>query len=127
MILFTTVDADDTTVRFRYDPQAVQIVKSVPVHRWDPQAKEWTVETSWVELLAKRFYDKGYLVSVDGELWAPPDPKLIAPPLLALFDVLPARLRAPAYRALSKVLHPDAGGDVELMKQLNQANERSSR
>lgn len=35
-----------------------------------------------------------------------------------LFDEIPDRLTLPAYRALSKVLHPDAGGDAEAMKVL---------
>jgi hypothetical protein len=126
VILITTVDDDRATVRFAYDPTAVAIMKSVPVHRWDPVHKQWTTETGWVELLAKRFHDKRFLVSVDGELWTPPDPAKFAPPILALFDALPARLRNPAYKALSKVLHPDAGGDTELMKQLNEANRQQS-
>jgi hypothetical protein len=123
VILFTTGDDEQSTVRFRYDPVAVEIMKSVPVHRWDPQAKQWTTETSWVQLLAKRFHEKGYQVAVDGELWAPPNLRTLAPPILALFDVLPAHLRAPAFKALAKILHPDAGGDTELMKQLNKAME----
>ena len=98
MILFTTVDDELTTVRFRYDPDAVEIMKSVPVHRWDPVHKQWTTESSWVELLAKRFHDRGYTVAIDGELWAPPDPKALAPPMVALFDALPAHLRGPAYQ-----------------------------
>ena len=75
MILFTTSpdDPDYTTVRFQYDEVALAIIKSVPVHRWDPSHKKWTVETSWVQLLAKRFADKGYSVAIDDELWAPPD------------------------------------------------------
>ena len=123
MILFTTLDDEHTTVRFPYDERAVQIIKSVPVHRWDPATKTWTTETSWVQLLAKRFHDTGFPVAVDGDLWAPPDMKTLRPPMQALFDALPAHLRKPAYLALSRVLHPDAGGDQELMKQLNNAME----
>jgi hypothetical protein len=125
VILFTTLDDDYSTVRFRYDETCIEIIKSVPVHRWDRDRKLWTTETSWVQLLAKRFHDKGFQVAIDNELWKPPDMKALSPPLQALFDVLPAHLRRPAYKALSKVLHPDAGGDTELMKQLNQANERN--
>lgn len=124
MILFTTLDDEQTTVRFRYDPDAVEIMKSVPVHRWDPVRKHWTTESSWVELLAKRFHDRGHQVAIDGQLWAPPNMKTLAPPITALFDALPAHLRSPAYKALSKILHPDAGGDLELMKQLNNVMDR---
>jgi hypothetical protein len=123
VILFTTSTEDDeyTIVEFRYDPRAVEIMKSVPVHRWSRLDKQWTTETTWVELLCKRFTDAGYLCAVDGELWTPPDPKAFAEPLQALFDALPARLRTPAFRALSKVLHPDTGGDDQWMKQLLKA------
>ena len=86
MILFTTSpdDPDYTTVRFQYDEVALAIIKSVPVHRWDPSHKRWTVETSSVQLLAKRFADKGYSVAIDDELWPrlrtwPPSVHLSAP------------------------------------------------
>jgi hypothetical protein len=115
-----------STVRFPYDEDAVAIMKSVPVHRWNARVKEWTTETSWVELLAKRFCDRGFDVAIDGELWYPPDPKAFAEPLEAFFAALPPRLRVPAYKALSKVLHPDTGGDTEWMKQLNTAKNRTS-
>jgi hypothetical protein len=124
VILITTLDDDYSTVTFRYDPRAVEIMKSVPVHRWNGQDKEWTTETSWVQLLAKRFHDNGYSVAVDGDLWSPPDIKALSSPILSLFDALPAHLKQPVYRALSKVLHPDVGGDTELMKELNKAIER---
>jgi hypothetical protein len=121
MILITSLDDEYSTVRFNYDPEAVEIMKSVPVHRWSREDKRWTTEASWVELLAKRFTEKGYAVAIDGEVWRPPDPKVLAPPLEAFFRALPAHLRGPAYKALVRVLHPDTGGDNEWMKQLNKA------
>ena len=123
MILFTTSDDDPdyTTVRFNYDPVAVEVMKSVPVHRGDPVAKQWATESSWVELLAKRFHEKGFSVAVDGELWQPPDMTVLGSPICGLFQALPAHLRRPAYLALSRVLHPDAGGGTELMQELNKA------
>lgn len=39
----------------------------------------------------------------------------------AMFNALPTELRVDAYRALARVLHPDAGGDVEAAKTLNAA------
>ena len=38
-----------------------------------------------------------------------------------LFVVLPEHLRAPAHKALSRVLHPDTGGDHECMVALGNA------
>jgi hypothetical protein len=128
VILIETLDGDYSTIRFRYDPRAVEIMKSVPVHRWNPADKYWTTETSWVQLLAKKFYDAGYPVQIDSELWEPGSSVAgTSKPIVALFAVLPIRLRVPVFRALTKVLHPDMGGDVELMKQLNQAMENRSR
>ncbi len=118
-------DGEYATVAFAYDPRAVEIIKAVPVHRWDPDAKRWTTETSWVQLLARRYTDQGYTVEIDGDLWRPENPAAVTGPALpALFDQLPDRLRSPVYKALARVLHPDAGGDTALMQQLNQANQR---
>jgi hypothetical protein len=127
VILFLTSAEDDgyATVRFPYDPEAVEIIKSAPVHRWSPRDKQWTTETAWVELLAKRFHDQGYDVAVDGELWAPPDPAALVDPLRALFEALPPRLRPAAFKALSKILHPDTGGDNAWMRQLIEANNKT--
>ena len=66
-------------------------------------------------------------MSVDGHLWQPPAASSSssgssAPagsPIKALFRTLTEHLRQPTYKALSKVLHPDAGGDTALMQQLN--------
>jgi hypothetical protein len=124
MILFTTLpDGDHSTCRFAYDETCLKIIKSAPVHRWDRDTKTWTTETAWVELLCKRFTDAGFAVAVDGELWTPPDPKTLAAPIQGLFDALPARLRPLVFKALARILHPDAGGDLELMKQLNKVND----
>ncbi len=123
MISFNLGDGDYSILKFPYDEAAIKIVKSVPIHRWSSEAKTWTVETSWLQLLEKRFTDASYTVAIDGELWTPPDMKALSPPMSALFDALPAHLRQPAYQVLSKVLHPDVGGDQELVKQLNTAME----
>jgi hypothetical protein len=117
------------TVRFaRYDAQAVAIIKSTPLHRWDKERKTWTVDMESVPLLAQTFETAGFLVAVDGVPWAErstPKAETFASPLVALFGVLPSHMRKPTYRALSKVFHPDAGGDTKLMQQLNDALERS--
>ncbi|MGI9146036.1 MAG: hypothetical protein ACR2IK_05725, partial [Chloroflexota bacterium] len=42
----------------------------------------------------------------------------------ALFEQLPADRREAAYRALARALHPDVGGDTELMMSLNLAFDR---
>ena len=40
---------------------------------------------------------------------------------VAMFDEIPDTLRQPVYRALIKVLHPDAGGDLAATKKLTTA------
>lgn len=121
MISFKTIDDDYTEVKFPSNEEALKVVKSAPVHRWDPDRKVWTVETSWVELLCKRFTEKGFDCSINGKLWSPPDVKVLSSPIGALFQALPDHLRRPVYLALAKTLHPDAGGDKTLMQELNKA------
>jgi hypothetical protein len=41
----------------------------------------------------------------------------------AFYRCLPERLREPVYKALVRVLHPDAGGDIKLMQELNAARD----
>ena len=127
MIIFTTFDRwdDVVSVRFVYDPRAVSIMKTAPFHRWDPDVKCWYTDIDCVDALASTFTRHGYTCVIDGEEWSPVDSKKLTQPLQVLFDALPAHLRAPVYRALSRALHPDAGGDVEWMKQLNVANDRA--
>jgi hypothetical protein len=122
MILFTTLDDDYSEARFPYNEEALKVIKSAPVHRWDASRKVWTVETSWVQLLAERFRRGGFDVAIDGEIWTgPPKPEVVGSPLAALLEALPANLRRPTYLALCRVLHPDAGGDTKWMQELNKA------
>ena len=123
MIRITT-DGYHSTVTFPYDAEAVAIIKTIPVHRWDPKTKTWTTETSWVRLLATRLHAQGFDIAIDGVPFTPDPPKPLGLPFDALFAILPERLRLPVFRALSKVLHPDHGGDTALMQQLNRAKER---
>lgn len=123
MILVTTT-TEAATVRFHYDPKAVEIIKTVPGRRWDPEAKTWTIGVDWVQLLARRFHDAGYPVQIDRKLWTPPAVSTTGPALPAFYQQLPDRLKEPVYKALIKVLHPDAGGDTALAQQLNTARDK---
>jgi hypothetical protein len=112
-------------VSFPYDARAVEIIRTVPGRRWSPEHRHWTILHADVRMASVMFLRAGYDVAIDGvpyeEVQRSSAP--VASPLPALFAVLPQRLRLPAYRALSKVLHPDAGGDTALMQQLNKAME----
>ena len=111
-------------VRFAYDPSLVALVKTVPSYArsWRPTGKVWLVDRFYAEQLARDMAALGYLVtglepeerhSDDRANWA-----------RALFRrVGPARA-GPAFRALSRVLHPDnaATGDTQLQRELNAAH-----
>jgi hypothetical protein len=113
-------------VTFPYDAEAVELVKTIPGRRWDPGHKHWTIDALDVRMAAVMFLRAGYDVAIDGvpyeEVQRSSAPRVS--PLVSFFAGLPVRLRQPAYRALSKVLHPDAGGDTVLMQELNRAIER---
>ncbi len=93
MISFKTIDDDYTEVKFPSNEEALKVVKSAPVHRWDPDRKVWTVETSWVELLCKRFTEKGFDCSINGKLWSPPDVKVLS---FSYWGVVPGVARPPS-------------------------------
>lgn len=124
MIRVTTTGSK-ATVAFAYDEKIIAIVKGMPGRRWDPGAKHWTVDARDARALASQLARAGYVVSLDGKLVESGSAgALTGDPLEALFRQLPVHLREPVYRALSRVLHPDLGGDAELMKQLNNASGR---
>lgn len=127
MIRITT-GGSTARVAFPYDAEAVAIVKSIPGRRWDPERRHWTIDAGDARIAAERFVRAGYAVQLDGRPFeATTQQSTRSPnvgPFLALFTILPKHLRTPVYRALSRVLHPDAGGDTSLMQQLNQAKER---
>jgi hypothetical protein len=113
-------------VSFPYDAKAVELIKTIAGRRWNPDFKRWTIEAGDIAMAAVMFVRAGYDVAIDGQPYeevsrssAP-----ILSPLVSFFAALPHRLRQPTYRALSKVLHPDAGGDTRLMQELNRAMER---
>jgi hypothetical protein len=117
------------TVRFRYDPDLVGLIKTiVPSYgrSWRPHDKSWTVDIDWTAELIAAARAAGHTVitDVDGaENAQHQHPHSDRGPGWAngLFDRVGSS-RAPAcYKALSRVLHPDAGGDTALQQELNRA------
>jgi len=107
-------------VRFDYTDGAVDGLKAtVPsrCRRWQPATKTWLVDASYRAAVAAMFAAHGYRVTGGPQRaqqhWAG-----------GLFAALPVRLHDPAYRALSRVLHPDFGGDTQLQQELNDARRR---
>lgn len=112
---------------FKYDSWLVELVKTLPGHRFDRASKTWTVRDS-VESVRQFFERNGVQVLVSGQHnrtasngkhsngtdWA-----------VALLGECSPELRQQVFRALSKVLHPDTGGDQRLMQQLLEARKRT--
>lgn len=121
-------DRGEVLVSFRYDPEVIGLIKTLPVwgRRWNPETKEWTVRESFTSELIGLLEFAGHRVLVTGARAAPP-PRL-APRgetwADALLDAVGPQRVEKVHRALVKVLHPDVGGDDELMAQLNRARDR---
>lgn len=119
-------------VSFKYDPEVVGIVKTIPSKAWVPEGKYWTILATHIPVLANMLVAKGHTVSVNGEKWVhtqaktgPFDPYVKNPstgnPFQDFFAGIPEAYRVKAYKALTRVFHPDTGGDEALMKKLNEA------
>lgn len=131
--MVSRVVADSTSARVFCPYELRELVKTFPGRKWRPDEKCWTVGLSTVDALADALRAVGETVFVtraDGTPWtsgraehghrAAPSSSW-AESLLGA--VGPERADA-VFRALSRVLHPDAGGDTALMQQLNAARTR---
>ncbi len=114
-------------VTFPYDPDVVTGIKElVPPHSraYDPDAKCWYVSSAYRdivhELLEAVFID----VETDPERTYTP-PTRTTPRteyhVLHLQPSAPPELVEAAYRTLTKLYHPDRGGDTETMAAINAA------
>lgn len=113
-------DPRSADIRFNYEPEAVDLIKRTvpPAFRtYAPSTRTWCVDEPYVDralaVLGRHF---GSVDITDQRT-----PAIGADWATALRDQLPEPLRQPVYRALLRVVHPDAGGDTELTKQLNNA------
>jgi hypothetical protein len=115
---------DHIELHFRYDREALAALKSqVPgsAREWDPDEKLWIVHEPYVDRILATLRDFVGMVEVADLRRPGRRPGPVADWASALFNALPDHLRQPAFRALSKVLHPDIGGDPRLAQQLNDA------
>lgn len=102
---------------FPYDRRAVTRLKRLGSTYWDPDERVWRSPLHRIEEIRHVFWDLGYAIedlTVEEAAVAKP-----APPedvFVTLMATVPDRLRDPVYRALARVLHPDAGGDGRLMQ-----------
>ncbi|MCI4674784.1 hypothetical protein [Candidatus Mycolicibacterium alkanivorans] len=109
--------------RFPYSPDVIGIIKTAPAYsrEWDPARKRWLIDigpdaSAVIDLLV----DHGHTVvglpeqrrTADSATWAE-----------ELLTACPPHIREQVYRALTKVLHPDAGGTTKLQQELNDARQ----
>lgn len=113
----------DVTLRFRYDPQVVDTIKTVPAasRSWDATAKEWTIEKHYWTWLADALRRLGHTVSATGAEQPTQSQQNVVDWADAMFAATPERLVKPLYKAVLQVVHPDIGGDTTLAQAVTQA------
>lgn len=89
--------------------------------RWDSRDKFWDFSPLWVNDLASNLRSAGAFVRISYEKLPEESAAEEGDWAVALFAALNPELGQKAYRALSQVLHPDAGGDGRAQQQLNDA------
>jgi hypothetical protein len=121
-VIFTR-RGDIYTVRFRYDPELVELLKDVVpsyARSWTKTTKEWTVHIEYAEQLAAAIRQLGHqVIGFD-----PPkiNDHTNTDPFTALFHHVGPNRVDPVHRALTRVLHPDTDtGDTRLQQELNDA------
>jgi len=112
-------------VTSRYNPDVVATIRSVVAgfaRNYNPATRTWLIDAAFAGALASALRAQGMYVTGIAEP-APATPDWAAALLAA---VGPDRVDA-AVRALSRVLHPDAGGDADLQRQLLAARDELRR
>lgn len=95
------------------------ICKGIPTRVWHKTLKVWTIDAAYIEDARRLFEEDGHRVHIIGTRQPTP-----ADWATALFASVPTGLHDKTYRALARVLHPDAGGDTRSAQQLNDAFSR---
>ncbi|WP_375486911.1 hypothetical protein [uncultured Mycobacterium sp.] len=110
-------------VTFRYDADIVDTVKTVVpafLRSWNPTRREWLVyEPVYACELAHVLCDAGHIIiGLDQPTRCDTDPAAWARVVFQRVGAARAHL---AYKLLSRLCHPDHGGDHELQTELNAA------
>lgn len=112
-----------------------EVVKGFPDRTWDAGHRCWLVPVAFTDALAEALRGAGctvYLQGVDGQPWATgndaPHGTRSTPAddwADTVFAAVGEDRQEAVFKALSKVLHPDTGGDHVLMVELVAARERA--
>lgn len=120
-------------IQAAYDPQLVETIKATvpagPSHartRWyRDDSRTWYIRPDWLPGLRAALRQIGWQIIEPDPFTAPPKPAAGTWADQMYAELTPG-LAVRAYRALVAVLHPDAGGDVAAMQQLNAARDRAN-
>ncbi len=117
-------------VTFPFDRDVVESIKRiVPSHSrvYDPDQKAWFVASAYERIIRQLLEDVFITVETDSEYrstFTPPSDDR-APrteyTVLHLLPSAPPELVESAYKCLSRMHHPDAGGTTSTMQELNSA------
>lgn len=126
-----TYHADDEmwAVAFRYHAALVDMVKaSCPPwcdRWWDAETRCWWIDPHGYGYVAEAFRREGVVITENGDEVTPTAEETAWAD--ALFAAVgPERIEA-VFRALTRVLHPDAPtGNHDLMQQLNRARDKAT-
>ena len=113
---------DTYCVTFAYDARLVELLKAIVPHysrTWNAHRREWLVDAVYARELADVVARSGHTVigltasraDDDVSCWA-----------RMLFKRVGRHRSDQVYRALSKCLHPDVGGEADLQRELNAAH-----
>jgi hypothetical protein len=106
-----TLRFDRYAIRFRYDPELVELVKTVPSYArsWEPSTREWTVDIAYARALAAAMTELGHTVI---GIAAPTTPRQAPSPryrALGADPVPPRRPHPPRPRLPGPDPHPAPG------------------
>ncbi len=112
-------------VTFPYSPVLVSIIKTtVPgyARTWNQTGKQWTVEALWAPILAAEIRRLGHtVIGLDDPPNPTHGPGSTGGWARSVFQRVGPHRAPLAYRLLSRLCHPDHGGDHLLQVELNQA------
>lgn len=125
------VDGHNALVHSPFD--AKDLIKSMPDRKWSPADKAWVIPDYDVDDLKAVLEASNYTVVITHKQQAKQEQRQ-EPPKTGrgaqtwadlLFGSLTPELGEKAFKALTRVLHPDIGGSTEAMQILNAARDRS--
>jgi len=116
---------EEAKVRFPFSRQIIEAVREMPGRLWNPDEKYWSIFVVDIPDFKRRIESMGHTVLIveDRQSYrGPANSGTNQGWADSLFTAVgPDRVKS-VYRALCKVLHPDAdGGSEDLMKELGNA------